>query len=110
LPESLSAELIDLQQRCATFAEQVLLNAQGDGANTRDRVREAAKQAGLFAMTQPTSVGGSAASQLALTVARETLCRYNPPHLDAVFGPSPGVLADVPEPLRSSHLGPLLAG
>lgn len=81
-----------------------------DSAAAKGRVRSAAKQAGLFSMTQPTSVGGSAASQLALTVAREALCRYNPPHLDAVFGPSPGVLAEVQEPLRSSHLEPLLAG
>lgn len=110
MPESLSPELIDLQQRCNTFAEQVLLNADGDAATAKAQVRDAAKQAGLFAMTQPTSVGGTAASQLALTVARETLCRHNPQHLDAVFGPSPGVLADVSEPLRSSHLIPLLAG
>ena len=111
MPESLSADLQDLAQRCSTFAKDVLLS-QGDkpAAEARAAVREAAKQAGLFAMTQPQEFGGAAAGQLALCVARESLAAANPPYMDAVFGPSPGVLASVGEPLKSSHLQPLLAG
>jgi len=111
VPESLPAELQSLAQKCHDFAEQVLLS-QGDtpGEEARASVRAAAKQAGLFAMTQPPEFGGSAAQQLALCVAREALAAHNPPHMDAVFGPSPGVLANVTEPLKSSHLGPLMAG
>ena len=61
-------------------------------------------------MTQPKAFGGSAAGQLALCVARETLAAANPPFMDSVFGPSPGVLGSVQEPLATSHLAPLIAG
>ncbi len=111
MPESLPPDLQTLLERCQQFAREVLLT-QGDRApeNARQAVRAAAQAAGLYAMTQPREVGGTAAGQLALCVARETLAAHNPPYLDAVFGPGPGVLAAVPEPLRSSHLLPLLAG
>ncbi len=111
MPELLSAELQNLAQTCHTFATQVLLE-QGDkpAAEARASVRAAAKRAGLFAMTQPQEFGGSAASQLALCVARESLAAHNPPYMDAVFGPSPGVLGSVTDPLKTSHLEPLLAG
>ena len=111
MPESLPADLLELRETCNTFAKTVLLT-QTDvpTAAARANVRTAAKQAGLFGMTQPANFGGAAAGQLALCVARETLAAHNPPYMDAVFGPSPGVLASVTEPLKSTHLGPLLAG
>ena len=108
MPELLTPELLELKSRCAAFAEQSLLAEPT--SDRRDRVRQASKAAGLFAMTQPAAFGGSEASQLALTVARETLASFNPSSLDGVFGPSPGVLASVGEPLATSHLAPLLAG
>ena len=111
MPESLNPEHQQLAQTCAEFAQQVLLpRAAAEPGSARSEVRAAAKAAGLFAMTQPAEFGGTAAGQLALCVARETLASFNPPLMDAVFGPSPGVLAQVDEPLRSSHLQPLLAG
>ena len=97
---------------CQRFADDVLTplaDVELDDSH-RAAVREASKAAGLFAMTQPSAFGGSEAGQLALTVARETLAANNPPLMDAVFGPSPGVLGGVEEPLRSSHLAPLMAG
>ncbi len=111
MPESLDLEHQKLAQTCSDFAQQVLLaNAATPAPQARATVRAASKAAGLFGMTQPREFGGLAAGQLALCVARETLASFNPPHMDAVFGPSPGVLAQVDEPLRSSHLEPLLAG
>jgi alkylation response protein AidB-like acyl-CoA dehydrogenase len=110
MPESLPPELIELRDTCAKLAATMLELANAEPASARATVREAAKDAGLFAMTQPTAFGGTEASQLALTVARETLAAHNPPYMEAVFGPSPGVLGGVDEPLRSSHLAPLLAG
>ncbi len=111
MPESLTPELEELAATCHRFARGTLLMAdQGDAAAARTAVREAAKAAGLFGMTQPEEYGGSAASQLALCVARETLASHNPPFMDAVFGPSPGVLGSVGEPLKSSHLQPLIDG
>lgn len=106
MPESLSPELVTLRDDCNRFAVDVLL-AQ---AANRNSVITASKASGLFYMTQPARFGGSEASQLALTVARETLAAHNPPHMDAVFGPSPGVLGGVEEPLATTHLAPLLAG
>ena len=73
-------------------------------------VREASKAAGVFGMTQPMSVGGTEAGALALVVVRDTLGSRNVGHLPGVFGPSPGVLANVGEPLRSQFLLPYLAG
>lgn len=111
MPEQLTPELQQLKQTCETFAAETLLPAADlEPAAARAQVRAASKAAGLFNMTQPQEFGGSAASQLALCVARETLAAHNPPYMDAVFGPSPGVLASVDEPLKSSHLVPLLAG
>ena len=71
MPEMLSPELIQLRDDCAEFATQHLLtHAEQPAPDARDQVRAAAKAAGLFAMTQPTAFGGSAAGQLALCVAR----------------------------------------
>ena len=110
MPESLSAPLVELRDTCNQLAATMLSLAEADPASARATVREAAKQAGIFAMTQPEAFGGSQASQLALTVARETLAAHNPPFMEAAFGPSPGVLGGVEDPLKSSHLVPLLAG
>ena len=67
MPESLPAELVDLQQRAEQFAVDALRPHQADLAAKRlDRaavraaVTRAAKSAGFFAMTQPKSAGGSA--------------------------------------------------
>ena len=105
MPEQLNKQQIALRNKAQEFASQVLVT----GSQSRE-VREQSKQAGLFFMSQGEQFGGSAATQLELTIVRETLAAYNPPHMEAVFGPSPGVLANVEEPLKSSHLEPLLAG
>ena len=111
MPESLSPDHLKLRADAHEFAREVLLTSdEEDVVNARGRVREAAKTAGFFAMTQPRQFGGSEATQTALTVVREVLASHNAPLIDAVFGPSPGVLANVEEPLRSTHLAPLLAG
>ena len=109
MPEQLSDELQELQQRCHTFAAQIP-ELTNNVSQPRDVVRDQAKQLALFQMTQPKEFGGSAAGHLALTVAREALASKNPPYLDAVFGSSPGVLGGVDEPLKSDYLMPLLAG
>ncbi len=70
----------------------------------------ASKAAGVFTMTQASPSGAAAASTLALTVVRETLASHDVIHLPGLFGPSPGLLADVGEPLRTNYLLPLLAG
>jgi alkylation response protein AidB-like acyl-CoA dehydrogenase len=117
MPESLSAELLEIRDRAARFAEDVLVpsgQALGSGGEPPARVFEHVRQEsiarGLFRMTQPRAHGGIESGPLELTVVRDTLAGYNTGLLWRVFGPSPGVLAGCPEPLRSTHLQPLLDG
>ena len=109
MPETLSKELVDLRELCNTFALKTLLTLT-DGPGAREKVREESKRLGLFMMTQPKQFGGTEASQLELTVARETLYSHNAPYIESVFGPSPGVLGGVEEPLKTTHLAALLNG
>lgn len=111
MPEQLSAEHRELAARVRDFAARELEPRRDQSAaEARPAVVAAARAAGLFQMTQPAESGGSAASVLALTAVRDELAAANAPHQDAVFGPGPGVLAGVGEPLASTHLAPLLAG
>jgi alkylation response protein AidB-like acyl-CoA dehydrogenase len=111
MPEFLTPAQRDLSERIRAFIAAELEPRRGMTAGAaRPAVVEAAKAAGFFFMTQPQEYGGTAAAVVDLTVVRDELGAANAPHQDAVFGPGPGVLADVDEPLRSSHLIPLLAG
>ena len=114
MPEQLSSEVAALRDRVDALARDVLAPLRDDdqpnASERRDRVRQAAKEAGIFAMTQPVEFGGSGATQLQLTVVRDTLGRHNVSHLAGLFGPGPGVLADAGEPLRSALLPAVLDG
>ena len=111
MPELLTPEQEALRRKVAEFAQQVLEPQRGtEPRDAAPNVIAAAKTAGLFGMTQPEAFGGSAASALELTLIRDELSAHNPPYLDLVFGPGPGVLADAGEPIRSRYLEPLLAG
>ena len=114
MPECLSADLDALRDRVDTLARERLVPLRDDeslaAGERASRVRAASKEAGVFGMTQPRDLGGSAASALALTVARDALAARNVIHLSGIFGPGPGVLGGVGAPLCASHLAPLLAG
>ncbi len=114
MPEQLSPDLAALRDRVDVLAREVLAPLRDDvGREPKERaaqVRQASKDAGIFAMTQPAEFGGSAAALLALTVVRDTLGAHNVCHLGGLFGPGPGVLAGVGEPLKSKYLAPMLAG
>jgi acyl-CoA dehydrogenase len=109
MPDFLHDDLIALRDRVATLAQGPLAALRDDTslppAAVAAQVRVLAKQAGLFGLTQD-----PATPALTLLVARETLARHNVGHLPGLFGPDAGLLAGVAEPLRSSHLLPLLAG
>lgn len=104
MPELLNQDQLALRDKARQFAAS--LSAQPTAAE----VQKASQQAGFFPMTQPREFGGSEASALQLTIVRDELAASRVPHMGAVFGPAPGVLAGVGEPLRSTHLNPLLAG
>ena len=114
MPEGLSEELVALRERVDTLARTRLAPLRDDetlaASDRAARVRGAAKEAGVFGMTQPKDLGGSGAAALALTVVRDTLAAHNVVHLPGIFGPGPGVLGGVGEPLRTTHLARLLAG
>ena len=109
MPESLTPELLQLRDETDAFARDLLAPLAADFAANRKRIIDASKAAGLFSMTQPRAFGGSQASTLAMTVARDTLASHNLSHLP-VFGPGPGVLAGASEPVASYYLVPLIAG
>jgi alkylation response protein AidB-like acyl-CoA dehydrogenase len=115
MPEQLTPDQLALAARARRFAAEELLPRRGEStatarATARAAVVAASRAAGLFPMTQPREFGGTAASTLELTIVRDELAAANPPFLEAVFGPGPGVLASVGEPLRTTHLEPLLRG
>ena len=109
MPDFLSPELQALRAQVAALATDCLqpLHANpalGDNARAA-QVRDAAKAAGIYGLTQARSTPA-----LTLLVVRETLAQHGVGHLNGLFGAGAGVLAGVAEPLRTSHLLPLLAG
>jgi len=124
MPESLTAEQIALRDRAVRFAVEVLQPAaqslrrspddafarEREGVTAREAVRRAAIERGFFRMTQPRAFGGTEAGPLDLAVVRDTLAGHNTGLHHLAFGPGPGVLARATEPLRSTHLAPLLDG
>lgn len=123
MPELLTPELIELRDKVEQMGREILVPLwfpdtakQGDsesGFDLAERHRqtiEASKAANVFPMTQPREFGGRGATMLELTVVRDTLGSLNLSHIPSVFGPGPGVLSGAEEPLRSTHLAPLMAG
>ncbi len=114
MPDALSPELVALRERAAALASDVLVPLSEDtglsAAERRHRVAAASREAGIFGLTQPGDSPGEAGAVLARTVARDELGRFGVGHLAGVFGPAPGLLAGVGEPLHTNYLVPLLAG
>jgi len=113
VPDFLPAELLAWRDRADTLARDHLLPIAADPDLDR-RARRAAvvaasRAAGIFGLARP-SAEGAAPSALTLLVVREALAAAGAGGVRGVFGDSPGVLAGVGEPLRSTHLVPLLAG
>lgn len=107
MPDFLDAGHREVLRTAEELADKLAaLSRQGAESD----IREASKATGVFGMTQPMVFGGTEAGALALAVVRDTLGSRNLGHLPGVFGPSPGVLAGVGEPLRSRFLLPYLAG
>ncbi|WP_419932631.1 acyl-CoA dehydrogenase family protein [Candidatus Poriferisodalis sp.] len=111
MPDFLDSEHTEVLRAAERLADELTtLFGKVAESDIGAAVREASKAAGVFGMTQPASFGGTEAGALALTVVRDTLGSRNVGHLPGIFGPSPGVLANVGEPLRSQFLLPYLAG
>lgn len=113
MPDFLTPELLAWRDRATRLAHDHLLALRDDVSlderNRRRAVAAASRQAGLHGLAQPAE-DGTAPSALTLLVVREALAAAGCGGVRGVFGDGPGVLAGVGEPLRSTHLGPLLAG
>lgn len=110
MPEQLGTDDIDLRQRAVELATGPLAALADADPIDHLGVAAASKAAGIFSLGQPTEFGGQAAGALSLAVAREALASHNVAHLPGLFGPSPGLLANVDEPIRSTYLEPMMAG
>jgi alkylation response protein AidB-like acyl-CoA dehydrogenase len=100
-----------LADSASAFARAELLPRAGeDAVRVRAPIIRAAQDAGFYRMTQPRAFGGTQAGAVALTIVRDELAAVNAPFTHLVFGPGPGVLAGVAEPMKSTHLEPLLDG
>ena len=111
MPDFLDSEHTDVLRNAERLASELAsLTDQAAPGDLGAAVRQASRAAGVFGMTQPRAFGGSEAGSLALAIVRDTLGSRNVGHFQGIFGPSPGVLANVDEPLRSQFLLPYLAG
>ena len=111
MPEQFNEQQQHLQKTVAALCNDLATaGAKLKDNELAERTRQASKQAGLFTMTQPRAFGGSEAGSLELCLVRDEAAAHNLPTMHALLGPGPGVLGGVGEPLRSSHLQPLLDG
>ena len=111
MPDFLDSEHAEVLHTAERLGDELAaLASQVEAGGLGAAVRQASMAAGVFAMTQPAALGGTEAGVLALTIVRDTLGSRNVGDLPGIFGPSPGVLANVRDPLRSQFLLPYLAG
>ncbi len=111
MPELRDKADLDFAQRLNSFCQAELPVREGESeAHRRQRIIAASKRIDLYYMTQPADYGGKPGTLVQLTLARETLAAARAPGAMAAFGPTPGVLAGCDEPLRSTHLKPLMNG
>jgi len=124
MPESLPHEIRVVQEKLADFVEEVInplteklaavmadkLDDLGGITQAASEVRKASISNGFFGKTQPKEYGGCPASNLELTVLRESLAAANSPLTAYVFGPGPGILHAADGPLKADYLDPVLRG
>ena len=113
MPEALSQALesrrIAVERLCAEVAS-LYRDKSIEEADRQQRITEASRRASVYGLAQPREFGGQEAGALETVVVHETLGTFNLCHIRGLFGPQPGVLAGVGEPLKSQYLAPMLAG
>ena len=113
MPESLPAALLARRQvvsELCTSLHQLLNDKNLKEAEKQTQIRQLSQEAGVYGLRQPREFGGEDAQPLEIVVVYEEIAANNLIHLHGLFGPQPGLLAGVREPLKSEYLGPMLAG
>ena len=119
MPENLDPALLEKQAVLEEFISTELsvweeVAAAGDAATARTlrgKVAKRSAELGIFQMSQPEAVGGTAASQLELLVLQETLARANCESLSgAVFGGGAGPVGGATGQLREEYFEATLTG
>ncbi len=113
MPESLNdiqRKFLDSVEDLCEEISQILISDM-DSSDQTAQIRRLSKEAGIWSFHHPADLGGRPQPSLVeLVLLHETLASRNWTRLAGVIGPSPGLLANVEEPLRSNYLKPLLAG
>lgn len=117
MPEQLSDAIQHQLQLAGELIDSLLKPLQqqlDDGVIAREeasgQIRQASRNCGIFYKTQPSEYGGNPASALELTALRECFSAANISTSTDVFGPGPGVLANVSGALAEQYLEPVLRG
>ena len=113
MPESLSSKLKDRRHQVERLCVEIrnLLDDESlEQPERQARITTASKDATIYGLAQPMEFGGLDAGPLESVVVHETLGAFNLCHVGGLFGPQPGVLQGVGEPLKSQYLAPMLAG
>ena len=113
MPESLSDDLLAKKAVLEKFIADELCQWEAEAQDAdrsalrelRQRVAKRSAELGIFQMSQPRSVGGTAATQLELLVMQETLARANLSTLSgAVFGGGAGPMSGATGRLREEYV------
>ena len=113
MPENLPKHLIDRREQLKLLSEKVLAITQDESLPNQESqiaITDLAKEHGIYTLSQPKEFGGSEAGPLEVVVVHEALGQANLTHIGGLFGPQPGVLAGVGEPLKTNYLKPMLNG
>lgn len=113
MPESISDSQRQFLKRIEELCERVLQTRAQDlpASEASRQVRELSQSAGVWSFNHPSDLGGPVNRSLVeLVVLHDTLASHNLCQVSGLFGPTPGLLANATEPLRSTHLMPFLRG
>lgn len=109
LNESQSSFAAEIQSVCDEISR--LRSLDLSSADQTKRVRELSQRAGIWSYNHPVDLGGCKdRSVMGLVALHDTIASQNLSQVPGLFGPTPRLLANAKQPLRSTHLGPYLRG
>lgn len=110
MPESLTSQQSQFQDEMQEFALEVQSIIQANRRDATTAISQLSKQYGIWHFHHPLDLGGRNPSWIEQAILYDTLGSLNLIEVSGIFGPNPGMLANVQEPLRSDYLVPMLRG